>query len=66
MKARVGTLAVGTRFVTCLTGRAGHVRAADAEGVDVTLESGPVFVQWKTLHPSVIVEVVGVEREVIH
>lgn len=62
MKARVGTLAVGARFGTLLTGRQGVVRGVDADGVDVTLDDGPAFMRWKTLHPDVVVET----QEVVH
>jgi hypothetical protein len=60
MEARVGTLAVGARFDTLLTGRRGVVRAnrvwVDSSTVDTVVEFvGGVL---KGLHPDVVVRVV--------
>lgn len=61
MKARVGTLPVGARFDTLLTGRRGVVRAirfvteTGEKSIDVTLETS-TGAETRWLHPDVLVE----------
>jgi hypothetical protein len=57
MKARVGMLAVGARFDTCLTGRAGVVRAQSDDETTVALDGEPLV---RKLHPNVLVRVEAV------
>ena len=53
MEARIGTLAVGTRIITLLSGREGRVVDTADDGVQVAFE-----VEVKVLHPEVVVRVV--------
>ena len=58
MEARVGTLAVGTRFITLLTGREGEVRD-QREGETVVQFGNCAWDQLHVgLHPHVRVRVV--------
>ncbi len=54
MPARVGTLAVGTRFITLLTGREGEIRAQREGETEVRLVGLGVP---KVMHPDVVVRV---------